>query len=235
VLVDDAFVHLVGRANVTYQNRAHFYAFVAKVMRQILVDEARQRAAAKRGGGDHPVPLDNVPQPADRDSTDPLFVLALDEAARRLAEHYQELVQVFELHYCAGWDLKQTAEIIGVPYGTVKRWWKRIRGHLHDEMYWQIFIRESVEAAMTPEMRQRVEQVFDEALSIEAGRRTAFLDAACKDDPPGVRTAVDSLLAHLAKAEEAGFLQETAREATGERMKGVRACPSRQRCQKLFA
>jgi RNA polymerase sigma factor (TIGR02999 family) len=135
VLVDDAFLHLVGNNQVTWENRAHFYALAAKVMRRSLVDEARQRAGAKRGGGDPPVPLDTVPQPAGRDLADPLFVLALDEAATRLAEHYPELVQVFELHFCAGWDLKQTAEILGVPYNTVKRRWKRVRSHLHDEMF----------------------------------------------------------------------------------------------------
>jgi RNA polymerase sigma-70 factor (ECF subfamily) len=135
VLVDDAFVHLIGDKDVSWENRSHFYASAAKAMRRILVDYARQRAAAKRGGDDYHVPLDNVPQPASRAPLDPLFELALDEAATRLAEHHPELIQVFELHYCAGWNLKQTAEILGIPYSTVKQRWERVRGHLHDEMF----------------------------------------------------------------------------------------------------
>jgi RNA polymerase sigma factor (TIGR02999 family) len=137
VLVDDAFVQLVGSNNMTWENRSHFYTIAAKVMRQMLVDEARQRAAAKRGGGDHPVPLDRVPEPAGRDQADPLAVLALHlhETLTKLAEHHPELVQVVELHHFAGWDLKQIAEnILGVPYGTVKRRWQRALALLHREM-----------------------------------------------------------------------------------------------------
>src|SRR5262249_5369675 len=86
VLVDEAFVRLVGEDNMTWENRSQFYALAAKVMRQMLVDDARQRAACKRGGGDQPVPLDRVPELADRTATDPLTVLALDESLTRLAK-----------------------------------------------------------------------------------------------------------------------------------------------------
>ncbi len=65
---------------------------------------------------------------------------------------------------------------------------------------------------MTPELRRRAEQVFDEALSVELSRRSAFLDAACTDDPPGVRTEVESLLAHYEQAAAAGLLHEPMRK-----------------------
>jgi hypothetical protein len=79
VLVVDAFVQLIDSNDVTWQNRSRFYAIAATVMRQMLVDDARQRVATKRGD-DPPVPQDAVPQPAGRDSADPLSVLALHEA-----------------------------------------------------------------------------------------------------------------------------------------------------------
>lgn len=134
VLVDDAFVQLIGDNKVNWQNRSHFYALAAKVMRRTLVDDARQRTATRRGGGDHPIPLDRIPQPVGCNTADPLIMLALDEALTKLAEHHPELVQVVELHHFAGWDLKQIADIFGVPYSTVKHRWQRAKAYLHREM-----------------------------------------------------------------------------------------------------
>ena len=74
VLVDDAFLKLIGGQNLTWENRAQFYCLAAKVMRQVLVDEARHRAAVKRGGA-VPVPLDSVPDPVDHAAADPLTLL----------------------------------------------------------------------------------------------------------------------------------------------------------------
>jgi RNA polymerase sigma factor (TIGR02999 family) len=134
VLVDDAFVQLIGGKNVNWQNRSHFYALAAKVMRRILVDDARQRAASRRGGGDQPIPLDRIPQPVGCNAADPLTLLALDEALTKLAEHHPELVQVVELHHFAGWQLQQIADILGIPYRTVKHRWQRAKAYLHREM-----------------------------------------------------------------------------------------------------
>jgi RNA polymerase sigma factor (TIGR02999 family) len=135
VLVDDAFVQLVGDPNVRWENRSQFYGVAATVMRRILVDQARQRSAAKRGGGDHAVSLDDVGEPAERGASDPLQVLAVHEALTKLAEPYPDLVQVVELHHFGGWDLKQIAEdILHIPYTTVKRRWQRALALLHREM-----------------------------------------------------------------------------------------------------
>jgi RNA polymerase sigma-70 factor (ECF subfamily) len=125
MLVDDAFLKLVGGSNLTWTNRSQFYCLAAKVMRQILVDEARHRTATKRGGGDAAVPLHAVPEPADRTGPDPVSLLALHEAMTRLAETRPELSEVVELHHFGGWDLKQIAdEVLRVPYPTIKRRWK---------------------------------------------------------------------------------------------------------------
>jgi DNA-directed RNA polymerase specialized sigma24 family protein len=104
-------------------------------MRQMLVDDARQRAAAKRGGGEQPTPLNSIPEPANRADSDPLTLLALHEALTRLAEEYPELVQVVELHHFAGWELKQIAkDVLNVPYSTIKRRWQRALALLHREI-----------------------------------------------------------------------------------------------------
>src|SRR5271170_6841319 len=65
VLIDEAFVKLVGDQEILWENRSHFYCFAARVMRQFLVDEARQRGADKRGGGVPPLPLQSVADPVD--------------------------------------------------------------------------------------------------------------------------------------------------------------------------
>jgi RNA polymerase sigma factor (TIGR02999 family) len=135
VLVDEAFVKLVGKDRTTCENRSQFYALAAKAMRRMLVDEARQRAAAKRGGGDQSAPLDRVPELTDPTASDPLTKLAVDEALKRLEEDYPKLVEIVNLHYFSGWSLKQIAEdILCIPYTTVKRRWQQARARLRREM-----------------------------------------------------------------------------------------------------
>jgi RNA polymerase sigma factor (TIGR02999 family) len=125
VLVDEAFFQLVVKDKMTLENRSQLYALSAKVMRRILVDYARQRAAAKRGGGEQPVPLDRVPEPADRAASDPLPVLDLDESLTKLEEYFPELAEILELHHFGGRNLKQIADILGIPYSTVKGRYKK--------------------------------------------------------------------------------------------------------------
>lgn len=135
VLVDEAFLRLVGDQHLNWESRSQFYGFAARVMRAILVDDARQRQADKRGGGDRPAPLDRVAEPAAAADADPLTLLALDEALTRLGESSPELLQVVELHHFGGWDLKQIAEdILHVPYVTVKRRWQKARALLHRDL-----------------------------------------------------------------------------------------------------
>lgn len=134
VLVDDAFVQLIGANKVNWQNRSHFYALAAKVMRRTLVDDARQRSATRRGGGDQPISLDRIASSAGWNPADPLTLLVLDESLTKLAEQHPELVQVVELHHFAGWELKQIADLLGIPSSTVKHRWQRAKAYLHREM-----------------------------------------------------------------------------------------------------
>lgn len=134
MLVDDAFIKLVGDQDLVWQNRSQFYTLAAKVMRRILIDDARRRNAIKRHGPP-PDALDLHPDPPDPKGTEPLANLVLDEALGRLSESYPDLVEIVELHLFAGWDLKQVAEeILKVPYTTIKRRWQRAKAMLHREM-----------------------------------------------------------------------------------------------------
>jgi RNA polymerase sigma factor (TIGR02999 family) len=135
VLMDEAFVKLVGDQDISWENRSQFYCFAAKVMRQLLVDDARQRTAEKRGGGVQPAPLQGVPDPVDYSALDPLTLLGLHEALTRLGDTYPELIEIVELHHFGGWELKDIAEnILNIPYTTVKRRWQRAKALLHRDI-----------------------------------------------------------------------------------------------------
>jgi RNA polymerase sigma factor (TIGR02999 family) len=134
VLVDDAFVRLVGNQTLTWESRAQFYCFAAKIMRQILVDDARRRDAQKRGG-DRTAPLDEVPEPIDWQPLEPATLLALHEAMDKLATSQPDLIQIVELRFFAGYELAQIAEdILHLSYPTVKRRWQRARALLLREI-----------------------------------------------------------------------------------------------------
>lgn len=134
ILIDDAFVKLIGERSMTWQNRSQFYRCAAQVMREILVDESRRRAAEKRGGGQRLVSLDDVADPLAR-GLDPPTLLAVHQALNKLAAAFPELMQIVELHVFGGWKLKQIAEeILRLPYGIIKRKWRMAKAMLHREM-----------------------------------------------------------------------------------------------------
>lgn len=135
VLIDDVFLKLVGNPNTSWQDRAQFYRFAARAMRQLLIDHARQRNARDRGGGAGPAPLDQVPEPGAEAACDPLDLLALDEALTKLAAANPDLAEIVELHHFGGWDLKQIAEeILRVSYKRAKTRWQLARAWLRREL-----------------------------------------------------------------------------------------------------
>ena len=136
-LVNEAFVRLVGERARGFENRAHFVAIAALSMRQILVQRARARRAAKRGGAPARVTLDESMRPAEaqhRDSPDAVDVLALDEALTRLAALDPELAKVVELRYFGGLTIEETAEAMRSSPATVKRHWTLARAWLKQEL-----------------------------------------------------------------------------------------------------
>jgi RNA polymerase sigma factor (TIGR02999 family) len=116
-LVHEAYVRMVDM-DVAWQDRAHFFALSARLMRRILVDHARARASQKRGGGLRPVTLEEgLAATADR----PEELIALDDALSRLAELDERKAKVVELHYFGGLSYDETAEVVGISPATVDR------------------------------------------------------------------------------------------------------------------
>jgi RNA polymerase sigma factor (TIGR02999 family) len=130
-LVNETYLRLVDAPRVSWQNRAHFFAVAAQIMRHVLVDAARARGAKKRGGGIRMVPLDEARAAAAAGEVD---LLALDEALEALAGVDPRKARVVELRYFAGLRVEDTAEALGVSVDTVMRDWKMARLFLLREL-----------------------------------------------------------------------------------------------------
>jgi RNA polymerase sigma factor (TIGR02999 family) len=130
-LVHEAYLRLVDAANVDWHERAQFFGLAARLMRQILVDHARTRDAAKRGGGTPKVSLEEAPEPHRGPDID---LIALDEALGQLAALDPQQGRVVELRYFGGLTIEETAEVIGVSPATVKRDWTMAKAWLRREL-----------------------------------------------------------------------------------------------------
>ena len=130
-LVNEAYVRLIDWKNVHWQNRAHFFGVSAQIMRRILVDFARSRDYAKRGGGVRNVSLDEAAVIPTERGTD---LVALDEALNSLAELDERQSRVVELRFFGGLSLEEIAEVLRVSVGTVRRDWSLARAWLHREL-----------------------------------------------------------------------------------------------------
>ncbi len=131
-LVNEAFLQLSAERTRQFQNRSHFVAIAALSMRQILVQRARARNAAKRGGGVERVTFDEraLSAPAPTGGTDAMDLVALDDALSRLATLDPEQARIVELRYFGGLTIDETAEAVGVSPATVKRQWTMARAWL---------------------------------------------------------------------------------------------------------
>jgi RNA polymerase sigma factor (TIGR02999 family) len=130
-LVNEAFLRLTDWENVDWQNRAHFFAMAARIMRNILVDFAKRRRSAKRGADPLMVSLSavaNVPQERSAD------LIALDEALDALAALSPRQSQVIELKFFGGLTIEETAEVLKVSPGTVRRDWSLAQAWLYREL-----------------------------------------------------------------------------------------------------
>ncbi len=126
-LVNEAFVRLASERPRPFANRQHFVAIAALSMRQILVQRARARKAAKRGGAPDRVTLDESLASTEPPGVD---VLALDEALTRLAALDADQARIVELRYFGGLTVEETAEVVGISPATVKRQWAMARAWL---------------------------------------------------------------------------------------------------------
>lgn len=149
-LVNEAFVRLFAQQSVEWENRSQFLALASSLMRRILVDHARARSAAKRGGDVDIVSLDELGARQD-DEGRPLHprtptalqhhdgenqedVAAIDEAVTRLAEVDPQQAKIVEMRYFGGLTVEQTADALGVSIATVKREWSMARAWLRCEL-----------------------------------------------------------------------------------------------------
>lgn len=126
-LVHEAYLRLFGNAAPSWENRAHFFGTAAEVMRRILVDHARTRAAAKRGGNVARAELADRPAPA---SNEPDDLLAIDEALKALEQIDGLRARVVKLRYFSGLSFDEIAAALGTSVRTVKRQWQFARAWL---------------------------------------------------------------------------------------------------------
>jgi len=127
-LVNEAYLRLVDQKHTHWQNRAHFLAIAAQLMRRILVDYARRRQYQKRGGGAVQVTLGHAEEVANERSPD---LVALDEALASLAEMDPRRSRVVELRFFGGLSIEETAEVMNVSPTTVERDWTIAKAWLH--------------------------------------------------------------------------------------------------------
>jgi RNA polymerase sigma factor (TIGR02999 family) len=126
-LVHEAYLRLAGSPDLDWHDRAHFFAIAARVMRQVLVDHARRRKAAKREGCH--VALDDADAPAA-----PLELLDLESALKELVELDPRQARVVELRFFGGLDVDETADVLGLSPRTVKREWQTARAWLQHRL-----------------------------------------------------------------------------------------------------
>lgn len=130
-LIHEAYLKLVDQSGASWNDLSHFLAVAARAMRHILVNYAEMRKAAKRGGGQEPLPLEDAnpltPEAADE-------VLALHEALGRLEQVNDRQARVVECRFFGGFTIEDTAELLGTSPATVKRDWALASAWLHREI-----------------------------------------------------------------------------------------------------
>jgi len=131
-LVNEAYLRLVKSSRVDWQDRAHFFAVAAQLMRRVLVDEARRRKLQKRGGEFTRLTLSDEVLPARQQRE--IDLIALDEALERLAEFAPRKCKVVEMRFFGGLSIDQTSAVLGVSVDIVKREWRTAKLWLLEEL-----------------------------------------------------------------------------------------------------
>ena len=130
-LVNEAFVRLIDWQQVQWQNRAHFFGVSAKLMRNILVQFAREQQAAKRGGRAIQVSLSEAVSDSTRHNPD---LVALDDALTTLEKLDPRQARIVELRFFGGLSLEETAEVVQLSVSTVRRAWRMAQAWLHQQL-----------------------------------------------------------------------------------------------------
>lgn len=130
-LVNETYLKLVGGQSPDWQNRAHFFGVAAQVMRHLLVDHARSKRSARRGGSTLRITLDEDIAAAPGESVD---LLALDEVLDRLDAIDERKRRIVELRYFSGLSVEETADVLGLSVITIKREWLKAKAWLYREL-----------------------------------------------------------------------------------------------------
>lgn len=130
-LVNEAYLRLAGQQSVNWQNRSHFFAVTAQVMRHILIDYARRRRYVKHGGQAQQVSITDVAGMSLQRAAE---LIALEEALDELAKLDQRKSRVVELRYFGGFSLEETAEVLKISLMTVRRDWRAAKAWLYRRM-----------------------------------------------------------------------------------------------------
>ena len=130
-LVHEAYLKLVDQRRVQWQDRNHFFAIAAQMIRRILVSRARERKAEKRGGGQPKLLFDEALGIPDRGDVD---LVALDDALNGLAKTDEQQARIVELRFFTGLSIEETAQALGISESTVKRDWVIAKGWLFREI-----------------------------------------------------------------------------------------------------
>lgn len=130
-LVHEAYLRLIDQTKVEWHNRAHFFGVAAQMMRRILIDHAKAKHRAKRGGVTPKISLDETVHFTDERASE---LVALDEALKTLAEIDERKSRIVELRYFGGLTVDETATVLGISDKTVMRDWKLAKAWLYDEI-----------------------------------------------------------------------------------------------------
>lgn len=134
-LVNEAYLRVVDQTRVSWENRAQFFGLAARLMRNILVDHARERSAQKRGGDGHNhAPRLSLDETRVRIEERAAELVALDEALKSLAEFDERKCEVVEMRFFGGLSVEETAAALGVSAKTVMREWRIAKMWLHREL-----------------------------------------------------------------------------------------------------
>jgi RNA polymerase sigma factor (TIGR02999 family) len=133
-VVNEAYVKLFGQHDVDWQNRGHFFAIAAKMMRRIVVDHARRELRGKRGGGAVHVELNQVTAQSADGGLDAVDALALDRALQKLETLDPDQGRIVELRFFGGLTVEESAAALGISPATVKREWALAKAWLFREL-----------------------------------------------------------------------------------------------------
>ena len=131
-LIHETYLKLREQHNFEWESRAHFFAICATLMRRILVDYAKTKHRAKRGGGAVHVPVEGLMLAASK--TDGIDLLALDDALTRLAKLDPQQARIVELRFFSGFSIEDTAVVLGISPSSVKRDWRAAKAWLRHEL-----------------------------------------------------------------------------------------------------